>query len=266
MRVVVHGNGRYVAICDEELSPRLELTRHDLVMLRIDGRILCERICQSLTIAYNHEYSRQISGISGIGSWSPERGSRCPVLMAVPLSKAHLVELLATTVAGEKRPTVLLTPTRNCWSSRADAIAEEARHVLVPLDEVLERRRGAWKATASWDEYVNVLDRVAENGASPDVIPKRDRIRDRVHRLKEMERDIIDALAEKRIFGIEAKNAPSQEKLARWAGYAFDASLKASLSSLVKAEFLDNGRHHGRRGGYFLTQDGQLAAEILSKS
>lgn len=96
----------------------------------------------------------------------------------------------------------------------------------------------------------------AETGpSSPD-------LRRRFDRLKKMERKILQTLNERKVYNLEHTNLPTQEALAKWTGYPYDASLKAALSSLVKACFLDNGRHHGLRGGYFLTPDGKAAAEM----
>lgn len=84
-----------------------------------------------------------------------------------------------------------------------------------------------------------------------------------VRRLNEMQRKLITALFDRNILGPNAKNRPSQEILATWIGVEPDATLKNALSSLVKAEYLDNARHHGARGGYYLTLKGESAGELL---
>ena len=87
-----------------------------------------------------------------------------------------------------------------------------------------------------------------------------------VERLKAMERDCLMAVVEKGFTNVNAANLPDQETIAKWAGYPCNASLKSALSTLVKADLLDNGKHHGKRGGYFATELGIRAAEMLSKS
>ncbi|MFO0829670.1 MAG: hypothetical protein U0572_16135 [Phycisphaerales bacterium] len=87
-----------------------------------------------------------------------------------------------------------------------------------------------------------------------------------VARLKAIERDCLTAVFEKGIIGPNAMNPPDQSTVADWAGYPWDATLKAALSTLVKVDMLGNGRHHGKRGGYFVTDRGVAAAEILAKS
>lgn len=82
-----------------------------------------------------------------------------------------------------------------------------------------------------------------------------------LNRLNAMEQAVLVALLEKRCDDPERRELPSQEKLARWSGYKCDTAFKSALSGLVKAGLLDNRRHHGKRGGYFLTMPGRLAAD-----
>jgi hypothetical protein len=82
-----------------------------------------------------------------------------------------------------------------------------------------------------------------------------------------MEREAIVALAEKRLVGPNSGRLPSQSLLAKWAGnYEPDATFKAAMSNLVKMRFLDNARHHGTRGGYFLTPLGLEASKLIDQS
>ena len=70
----------------------------------------------------------------------------------------------------------------------------------------------------------------------------------------------------KSIIGPNANNRPNQEALSKWAGYQCDTNFKTALSAIVKAGYLDNGRHHGKRGGYFLTAQGERAGQLLVQS
>lgn len=93
--------------------------------------------------------------------------------------------------------------------------------------------------------------------------PEADPLRAALGRLNEMERSCLQAMGEKGIFDLVAGRLPNQEALSRWAGYPCDTTFKTALSSLVKAGYLDNGRHHGKRGGYFLTVCGMRAFGLL---
>lgn len=86
---------------------------------------------------------------------------------------------------------------------------------------------------------------------------------DQIKRLNDMERNCIQSLYEKGIVGANVNNRPTQETLSRWAGYQCDTNFKTALSAVVKAGYLDNGRHHGKRGGYFLTPKGECAGQLI---
>lgn len=91
-----------------------------------------------------------------------------------------------------------------------------------------------------------------------------DSLHDEINRLKQMERDCIQALYEHKMIGSTAPHQPSQDVLARWVGYKWDTSFKNALSTVAKAGFLDNGRHHGKRGGYYLLSKGERAGQLLA--
>jgi len=102
------------------------------------------------------------------------------------------------------------------------------------------------------------------NAGQPSISPQQ--LVEQVNRLNDRERNCIQALFEKNVIGAAAKHRPSQETLSKWAGYPFDTTFKNALSALVKAGFLDNGRHKGTRGGYFLTAKGERAGALLVNS
>ena len=80
-----------------------------------------------------------------------------------------------------------------------------------------------------------------------------------------MERNILQALWERHVYDPDFDDLPSQNTLAGWAGYHFDTTFKTALSGLVKACLLGNGKHHGRRGGYYLTERGNIAGGLIAK-
>lgn len=83
-------------------------------------------------------------------------------------------------------------------------------------------------------------------------------------KLKALERRIIQVLYRKGKTEAAARSLPSQEVIGTWIDANWDGTLKHTLSTLVKAEFLDNAKHLGRRGGYFLTPRGVVAGRLLN--
>lgn len=262
MRIIEHEDGRAVAVCDEESDEPMELAHSDRVLRRACESQLRARLCGVLGLSPSREPVTRLPGTLPVGDWRPRPATNVSVKLAVAATVDQFPTLLMDVAKGQG-PSLVLTPTRAAWSSRCDALLTRGRIALVPLDEVLDERQGTWYRLPAWDAYANTaLPVVPESLQSDD----QSAMREQVGRLKEMERDVIIALAEKGIVGVNAANQPGQALLAKWAGYGFDATFKAAVSALVKSRLLDNGRHHGRRGGYFLTTLGRQAAEFINQS
>jgi hypothetical protein len=136
--------------------------------------------------------------------------------------------------------------------------------MLAAMHETVEQRRTGQLADTCVVSYAFDAGRAPTVSEDAMRAAKTTELRKQISKLNEMQRDCIQALYERSIIGENASDRPSQEVLAVWAGYSHDATFKNALSALVKAEFLDNGRHHGTRGGYFLTVKGEEAGPIIS--
>lgn len=265
MRIVEHDHGRAVAVCDEEVSDAIELTHADRILRRPCELQLRKRLCGVLGLHTSNEPAARLPGVLSIGEWRPRPPLSLRACLAVATTADHLAQIIVEMAPPVTKPLVLLTLTRSSWSVRSDALIAATKMALVPLDDVLDQIGAEWRLLPAWDHYVSPL----VGGlplAAPGSFENSADIHEQVRLLKELERCVIAALAEKHVIGVDASNQPGQALLAKWAGYAFDATFKAAVSSLVKARLLGNGRHHGRRGGYFLTTNGKQAADFLAKS
>jgi hypothetical protein len=267
MRIVDHGGGMAVAVCDEELTPTVELTQADRVLYRPDGNKLRKRLCEALGLYHSKVIAASLPGLMQVGEWRPEPATSVPVCLAVALNADELVRLILDANAMHSKPFVLLTLTRTTWSPWSESTIAGTSIKLVPIEDVVVVQNAYWTRSPAWDGFVAHLapQAFAANG-SPNGAESSGELVEQVGRLKEMERHIIIALAEKHAVGLDGAHQPSHEVIAKWAGYGCDSTLKATLSSLVKSGFLDNGSHHGRRGGYFLTPKGEQAATFLDQS
>lgn len=267
MRIVDHGGGMTVAVCDEELSPPIELAHADRVLYRPDGNRLRKRLCEALGLHLSKVIAAPLPGLMHLGEWRPEPATSVPVCLAIALNEDGLVRLILDARAAHQSPSILLTLTRTAWSSQTESLIAGTAVTLVPIDDVVVNDDQAWGRTTAWDGFVRHLAPDAGAEAVTSATGEGDAgTAAQVRRLKEMEHNIITALSEKGVVGLHAANQPSQVTLAKWAGYKWDTTFKNTLSSLVKAEFLDNGSHHGRRGGYFLTPKGEEAGRLLDQS
>lgn len=156
-RVVDHGDGTFVAVCDEELSPSLDLKVEDLVLHRPVERRLRSDLCRSLLLESSHDEVHRLPGLLRIGHWRPKSSARFPCMLAVASTAAQLAELVVSATSQQNEHAILFTLTQAMWSSRSATVADPRRVAIVPLDDVLEWREGRWTATTAWDEYLGAF-------------------------------------------------------------------------------------------------------------
>lgn len=157
MRIVDYGDGRAAAVCDEELTPAIDLTRADRVLYRPAESSIRQMISSGLGLTVSHDRLTTLPGMLRIGDWQPRRSVRFPCWLLVALSPAHLAELVLTAMPHRDGHAILFTLTRAMWSARSESVADPHRVAIVPLDDVLEWREGRWTATAAWEEYLGAF-------------------------------------------------------------------------------------------------------------
>lgn len=265
MRVVEHAPDRAVAICDEDTHDEIPLSRSDRVMHRVHEGRLCSRLCQSLGLHASNEQPSRLPGTLVIGTWTPRPTTSITVSLVVASSPDHLAELVIGAGAAASCPALLVTPTRTLWTSRSDAVIPRTNVSLASLDGLLELKAGEWARSPAFDEFAPLY---LPSPASPSLTSSAlaNTVSEQVKLLNEMQRNVVQALSERGFVEPKAKKLPGQALLAKWAGYEFDTTFKNAMSSLVKTRLVDNAKHHGRRGGYFLTAIGTQAAEIIIRS
>jgi len=267
MRIVDHGNGRAVAVCDDELSPSVELTHADRVLYRPDAKQLRKKLGETIGLSPSRVIEATFPGLMHIGQWRANPAVPIDVWLLVADRQDQLVRQILDGLPSIQSPAMLLTPTRAYWpSSSMESLLKDGVH-LVPIDDVLIEENGTWERLPAWDEFVVHLAPDAGAGKTGVCSGQGEAdLKSQMNLLNEKERHIIIAVGEKKIFGIDVDELPTTNTVAQWAGYEGNTSFKTTLSGLVKSGFLDNGSHHGLRGGYFLAPKGKQAADLLDQS
>lgn len=256
-------------------GPSVLLAEPDVLAYKVEVRKLCRCLCKAFGFGAQDLWdSTGLGGIRNIGVFRPSATTRCVVFLVLSHDDGPQRDAIHRLMAQVREPLVLLTP--QCIDdSNTQALLASHPALHLPLSETVAfSMQGQACAIAPADRLLNDFRQAVIARACASHVETAGRIpsahaddqvafAERVRRLKEMERNILVALSERHVIGIDAKNHPGQELLSRWAGYNCDASFKAALSGLVKMQLIDNGKHHGRRGGYFLTEDGKRAAEIV---
>jgi len=154
MRVIDYRDGRFAAVCDEEMSPTVELTREQVILRRVDETKLRPMLCKALSLVESRDEISRLPGLLRVGTWQSSQSDQRPVILAVASSAVHLVELVLEAMTGTRGSIVLLTPTRARWSSRSESALDPDRVTLVPLDEVMEWGGGAWRRSPALEHYL----------------------------------------------------------------------------------------------------------------
>lgn len=157
-RVVDYRDGRFAAICDEEMSPRLDLMREQVVMRRVAEVKLRSALARALSLSLSNDAVTSIPGLLRIGTWEPTPAVSRPVLLAVASTATHLVDLIHRAMDATPGRLVLLTLTRARWSSQSETAAQSTRVTLIALDEVLEWHNGRWLLTPRWRDHLPSRD------------------------------------------------------------------------------------------------------------
>lgn len=253
------------------------LSHEEVLAYRIDLRGLCHRVCGALRCEPIGWWERHaLSNVRRIGTLRTQSSVTCGVFLVVG-EDGELVSTIIRLAGQESDPFVVLTPRPIEDPSLATVLSRRTALHMAMSESIVFGPTGTVRLMTAANARVRdfclrVDEEASHRQSTPAVNPGRpadpagDAVAEQVRRLKEMERNAITALHEKGVVGADASNPPGQKALAKLAGYTWDASFKAALSSLVKMNLLGNGRHLGRLGGYFLTDQGVRAAEILSKS
>lgn len=271
LRIVEHGDDDVVGI-DDDAGTSVAVAHEARVVHELDVSLLLRDIAATIGVDGAAEDLGRRTWLLGHLAPTAARGS--PAVLAVAQSREDLLSAAGTVAARVREPFFLMTPTARMLCEPVRTLLRERESVHMSLESLLRIDHQGIALSVPIAEAFRGLP-AAPSLPTPSVPPPipaprsgatTDELQVQVARLKAIERDCLTAVFEKGIIGPDAVNPPDQSTVADWAGYPWDATLKAALSTLVKVDMLGNGRHHGKRGGYFVTDRGVAAAEILAKS
>jgi len=149
MRVFEHSDGRVVAVCDDGMSVRRELSRDDVVLHEAVAPRLRSVLQQALGLDGSPDSTGPLLGSTMVGGVRGSPPDCYPVLLVVSRSSADLLELIgAATNAAPAR--MLLTPSQHHWSLAAQDLVASRRSVIVTLADVVGWRDGSLVALQAW--------------------------------------------------------------------------------------------------------------------
>ncbi|WP_458789210.1 hypothetical protein [Adonisia turfae] len=154
MRVIDFGDGRYRAVCDEDMSDPIDLTKPDLVYWRADEGRLRKMVCDTLGLSVSRDELRPLPGLLRIGEWRFSPSAGCPVWLACATTDTALAEQFRQAAAITSHPSIVLLPTRSAWGLEAERYAPRDRFLTATIDEAIAADGTGWSETDSWDELL----------------------------------------------------------------------------------------------------------------
>lgn len=186
-RRVVTSGAAAVAVCDDGMSPRLELSLQDRALHELPPAALRSVTAAALGLRTSTVPADRTPGALRLGTWEPRPRMAIGVSLVAHAEACVVARLVRDAVLGDRQPAIVLTPTAELWTDDLRAWVEQRRSVLVPADEVIGDGGDGLVATAAWPSYLEVFTARAGVSLAAPVQTKRPRRR-RAERLATIEK------------------------------------------------------------------------------
>ena len=159
MKVVVHADGKVVAVDESDWQHRIALQPDDIVLYRLDLRRLRTALCNALAgLNIAKTPVTQNAQRLQIGNWEPKKAASFPIHLLLSQHRELLSREVSQLIATHRRAgAILLTPTRTNWEDRLLSLARANNMLLVPLCEIIAPNATAFQETPAWEEYLQAF-------------------------------------------------------------------------------------------------------------
>lgn len=247
LRVVDHGNGNFVGIC-EEAGETISLRRDELIVHAIDRRALAAALATALQLTPIQNPPAQVTMPFPVGQLELAASARFLVAFASPRNSAELHGFATSWISEQMDPFVLLTPTRRFWTTTTEQTIHNNRCELLSLHDSV-----AADAAGKWVGKPNAISQLSTFGVS----------RTADEPLSDRAQDLLLAMLEMGLFDSDHRK-PTEEIAAKAFGAAADANAaKNPMAELNTRGLVDS--KVGRGGGCWLTDSGLARAKKLRR-
>ena len=134
--VIIHDYEDIVAVCRcERGCETFRLCRSDIVVYELDRHTLETALVRAFGLFEKSEAETELVGTTHIGVYSPYAGYRFPVYLTIQIDDADFNDALDGLLARNSIPFILLAPTRDLCTPKAEKRLTGKRSALVPLSE-----------------------------------------------------------------------------------------------------------------------------------
>jgi hypothetical protein len=244
-RVVDHGDGSFVGVCDES-GESIPLRKADLIVHEFDRCRFASSLAAILGFEPGIAPMSRNTGMNSVGSFVSASGTRFHGFLTVPHDSNDLKEAAAELVAYKQSPFTLFAPTRRFQTPAVDTIVRANASVFSALADIV---------TISGTEKLQV---------APDIIGLLTE-----GRVTTVSDEPLSDRAESMLVAmldLNAFDADRRRSTATIASTAFRATYDVNSLKPVVVELKRRGliaTKKGPRGGCWLTERGKLRAQKL---
>jgi len=134
--VVIHGDDDIVAVCrcgrECGLFP---LQRSDIAVYELNRLSLFNAIANAFNLVIETESYKNHPNTMLIGAYSPFAGFRFPVYLTMQLEADDFVSAVNSLLGRINKPFILMSPTRDLYSSQTEILLSNRKSAFVPLLE-----------------------------------------------------------------------------------------------------------------------------------
>jgi len=140
-RIVDHGNGRFVAVCNDhpKRCDRLVLTRQDIAVHELDARRLCVPIAMAFGVDPAFDEIAGLRHTYRVGDYHPVAGKRFPIYLTIQTDRASLRDVAARLCAVTEVAFILLIPTPQFIDVAMTDLLARRKARIVALTDLFEK-------------------------------------------------------------------------------------------------------------------------------
>jgi hypothetical protein len=161
-----------------------------------------------------------------MGYWEPKPSAAFPVVLVRPTSSQQARDIIQPLAATAEKPTLIFTPTRECWPDDVPNYCQRRKCLIVPLDEILDLDGTSLVATDAWGRHLGAFCQYAALTLPASFHNKRPKRRraDRAAKIEAVKKELMAHIlaARDHAFSLEQSNReprllkrPSKTELAR---------------------------------------------------
>ncbi|MBU1700154.1 MAG: hypothetical protein KJ970_18120 [Candidatus Eisenbacteria bacterium] len=134
--VITHATDDIVAVCRcERGCETFPLQQSDVVIYELDRPALGAALVNLLGLFNGTDTETDLHGTTCIGVYSPYAGYRFPVYLTIQIEPSDFNEIVDGLLVRNNTPFVLLAPTRDLCTAKAEKLLIDKGSVFVPLSE-----------------------------------------------------------------------------------------------------------------------------------